>query len=79
LANSCLKKIKEHKRIKDDIELKQIFRYGRHFLIRRFLNDLMVNYENHKEEKTNKKIEDFNEEIETCCRENLVYLFEIFH
>ncbi len=43
------------------------------------LNDLMVNYGNHKEENKNDEKEDFNKEIENCCRENLLYLLKYFH
>jgi hypothetical protein len=78
LAKSCMHKIKEQKRIKDDKELEQILREERHFLIRKFLNDLMENYEIQKEENKNDEKEDFNEEIENCCRENLVFLLKYF-
>ncbi len=81
LAKSCLQKIKEQKRIKDDKELEQILREKRHFLIRKFLNDLMEIDENQQEPQKKKiKIEpeDFNPEIENCCRENLVSLLKYF-
>jgi ankyrin repeat protein len=78
MAKSCLQKIKEQKRIKDDKELEQILREERHFLIRKFLNDLMVNYENHKEKNKNDEKEDFNQEIGNCCRENLQSLLKYF-
>ena len=74
LAKSCLQKIKEQKRIKDDKELEQILREKRHFLIRKFLNDLMGNYENQKDENKNDEKEDFNQEIENCCREILFFI-----
>jgi ankyrin repeat protein len=81
LAKSCLQKIKDQKRIKDDKELKQILREERHFLIRKFLNDLMGNYENQQEPQKKKRKyekEDFNKEIENCCRENLLSLLKYF-
>jgi ankyrin repeat protein len=77
LAKNSLQKIKEQN--KNDKELEQILRDKRHFLIRKFLNDLMGNYENKKEkqkEKNNQEKEDFNQEIENCCRENLLYLLK---
>ena len=56
LAKSCLQKIKgEQKRIRDDKELEQILREKRHFLIRKFLNDLMENYENQQEPQKKKE------------------------
>jgi len=79
LAKRCSQKIKEQK--KKDKELNQILRDKRHFLIRKFLNDLMENNENQRENqkeiKKNKK-EDFNQEIENCCRENLISLLKYF-
>ena len=48
----------------------------RHFLIRKFLNDLMENYDNQKDENKNDEKEDFNQEIENCCRENLISLLK---
>jgi ankyrin repeat protein len=79
VAKSSLQKIKEQKR--DDKELEQILRDERHFLIRRFLNDLMEKEENQKEqpeeiEKYEK--EDFKKEIENCCEENLISLLKYF-
>ena len=53
LAKSSLQKIKEQKR--RDKELEQILRDERHFLIRKFLNDLMEIDENQKEERKNQK------------------------
>jgi ankyrin repeat protein len=77
LAKSCLQKIKEQKRIKDDKEFDQILREERHFLIRKFLNDLMVNYENQQEQqKVENKNENFYIEIANCCRENLLCLLK---
>jgi hypothetical protein len=79
LAKSCLQKINgEQKRIKDDKELEQILREERHFLIRKFLNDLMEIDENQKEENKNDEKEDFNQEIENCCHENLLSLLKYF-
>jgi ankyrin repeat protein len=78
LAKSCLQKIKEKKRIKDDKELEQILRDERHFLIRKFLNDLMMgNYEYQQKQQKEAK-EDLKQEIENCCRENLVFLLKYF-
>jgi hypothetical protein len=78
LAKSCLQKIKEQN--KEDKELKQILRDERHFLIRRFLNYLMENDENQREQQEENKKEDgkedFNQEIENCCRENLLSLLK---
>jgi len=79
LAKSCLPKMKEQN--KRDKELKQILRDERHFLIRKFLNDLMENDENQTETQQKKrklKKEDFNREIENCCRENLFSLLKYF-
>jgi ankyrin repeat protein len=87
LAKSCLHKIKEQKRIKDDKELEQILREKRHFLIRKFLNDLMAIDENQKVDRKNRKksfkklfdfFKSFDTEIENCCRENLVSLLKYF-
>jgi ankyrin repeat protein len=84
LAQKFLQKVREKN--KDDQELNQILRGKRHFLIRKFLNDLMGNYENQKEKrKVNIKneifdffFEDFSREIENCCRENLISLLKYF-
>jgi hypothetical protein len=80
LAKSCLQKINDQN--KEDKELEQILRERRHFLIRRFLNDLMENDENQKEQPHKKRKydekEDFNQEIENCCRENLISLLKYF-
>jgi ankyrin repeat protein len=86
VAKSCLQKIKEQKGIKDDKELEQILRDKRHFLIRKFLNDLMETDENQKEEQKNRKksffttffdfFNSFDKEMENCCRENLVFLLK---
>jgi ankyrin repeat protein len=85
LAKSCLQKIQKQKRIKEDKELEQILRDKRHFLIRKFLNDLMEINENQKEEQKNRKksfktffdfFNSFDIEIENCCRENLVFLLK---
>jgi ankyrin repeat protein len=79
LAKKSLQKSKKHN--KRDKELEQILRDKRHFLIRRFLNDLMENHENQREEQEVSKKdekEDFNKEIENCCRENLISLLKYF-
>jgi ankyrin repeat protein len=82
LAKSCLQKVNEKNKGE---ELKEMLRDERHFLIRRFLNDLMVNDENFKnqrekqeENKNEVGKEDFNQEIENCCRENLLFLLKYF-
>jgi hypothetical protein len=82
LAKSSLQKIKQQN--KNDKELEQILRDKRHFLIRKFLNDLIENDENrqgqqHQEVSKNER-EDFKREIENCCSENLLSLsLKIFH
>jgi ankyrin repeat protein len=81
LAKSCLQKIKEQKRTKDDDkELEQILQYKRHFHIRRFLNDLMeidVNQQQQQEENKNKN-NIFDKEIENCRSEHLLSLLKYF-
>jgi ankyrin repeat protein len=76
LAKSCLQKIKEQN--KRDKELEQILRDKIHFLVRKFLNDLMENVHSHKkqEENKNEEKEDFNQEIGNCCEENLIHLLK---
>jgi ankyrin repeat protein len=76
LAKSSLQLIKEQN--KNDKELEQILRDERHFLIRKFLNDLMENDENQGEHTKDTEKEDFNKEIENCCRENLLSLLKYF-
>jgi hypothetical protein len=80
LAKSSLQKIQEQN--KDDKELKEILREKRHFLIRKFLNDLMENDENQRGKTNGKKRkyenDVFNQEIENCCRENLISLLKYF-
>jgi ankyrin repeat protein len=78
LAKSCLQKIKEQKRIKDDKELEQILREKRHFLIRKFLNDLIMGISEYQKEQQKEAKEDLKQEIENCCRENLVFLLKYF-
>jgi hypothetical protein len=78
LAKSCLQKIKEQKRIKDDKELEQILREERHFLIRKFLNDLIIGISEYQKEQQKEAKEDLKQEIENCCRENLVSLLKYF-
>jgi ankyrin repeat protein len=85
LAKSCLQKINgEKKRTKDDKRLEQILRDKRHFLIRKFLNDLMAIDENQKEERKNRKksffdfFKSFDTEIKNCLRENLLSLLKYF-
>jgi ankyrin repeat protein len=78
LAKSCLQKIKEQKRIKDDKELEQILRDKRHFLIRKFLNDLIMGISEYQKEQQKEAKEDLKQEIENCCRENLVSLLKYF-
>jgi ankyrin repeat protein len=76
LAKSCLQKIKEKTRIKDDKELEQILRDKRHFLIRKFLNDLIMGISEYQKEQQKEAKEDLKQEIENCCRENLVFLLK---
>jgi ankyrin repeat protein len=79
LAQKSLQKIKEQ--IKNDKELKEVLYDERHFLIRKFLNDLLKKNENQKEHKEKIKKdekEDFSQEIENCCRENLTSLLKYF-
>jgi hypothetical protein len=76
LAKSCLQKIKEQKRIKDDKELEQILRDKRHFLTRKFLNDLIMGISEYQKEQQKEAKEDLKQEIENCCRENLVFLLK---
>jgi hypothetical protein len=78
VAKSCLQKIKEQKRIKDDKELGQILRDERHFLIRKFLNDLIMGISEYQKEQQKEEKEDLKQEIENCCRENLVSLLKYF-
>jgi ankyrin repeat protein len=78
LTKSSLLKIKEQN-TRDDKELEQILRDERHFLIRKFLNDLMEKEEQqHQQVENNNEREDFQKEIENCCRENLLYLLKYF-
>jgi ankyrin repeat protein len=76
LAKSCLRKINE--KSKNENELKQILRDDRHFLIRKFLNDLIENQKSQREKNKNEENEDFNKEIENCCTENLISLLKYF-
>jgi hypothetical protein len=78
LAKSCLQKIQKQKRIKDDKELGQILREKRHFLIRKFLNDLIIGISEYQKEQQKEAKEDLKQEIENCCRENLVFLLKYF-
>jgi ankyrin repeat protein len=78
LAKSCLQKIQKQKRIKDDKELEQILRDKRHFLIRKFLNDLIMGISEYQKEQQKEAKEDLKQEIENCCRENLVSLLKNF-
>ena len=75
VAKSSLLKIKEQN--KDDKELEQILRDERHFLIRKFLNDLMGKQQLQQINLVPNK-RDFNEEIANCCRENLLSLLKYF-
>jgi ankyrin repeat protein/flavodoxin len=84
LAKRSWQKIKEQN--KKDTELEQILRKNGHFLIRRFLNDLMENDEYQKDRKKSKKtlfefFNNFQIEMENCLRENLFsllkYLIEV--
>jgi ankyrin repeat protein len=76
VARGCVQKI-EQKLEQNDHELEQIFRDQRHFLIRRFLNDLLIkNNQTPRENKTS--VRDFQKEIRNCCRENLLALLKYF-
>jgi len=77
LAQSSFNKIDQG--IDTDTELEQILREQRHFLIRRFLNDLIEKQpqQSHKpQQQTNEN--DFKDELENCCRENLISLLNFF-
>jgi ankyrin repeat protein len=78
VAKNCLQKIKEQN--KNDKELEQILRDKRHFLIRRFLNDLLENVHSQEKQEMLKEDENdvFNEEIVNCCSENLISLLKYF-
>ena len=81
LAKSCLQKLIDHK--ENDKELEQVLRYHRHFLVRKFLNDLIESGlkqhgESIEQQENKSKNGDFNLEIENCCRENLMSLLEFF-
>jgi ankyrin repeat protein len=79
LAQKSLQNIREQN--KRDKELEQILRDERHFLIRKFLNDLIENHENQREQQGENRYEekeDFNQEIENCCSENLISLLKYF-
>jgi hypothetical protein len=75
LAKSSLNKIEQNK---GDPELQQILRDQNHFLIRKFLNDLMQKNSKNEKQTTRREKEDFKTEIENCCRENLISLLEYF-
>ena len=74
LAKNSFIKIGQNK--DNDQEFKEIFRDERHFLIRRFLNDLMAKEELIK--RNSQTNEDYNKEIENCCKENLIFLLKYF-
>jgi ankyrin repeat protein len=74
LAKSCLQKFKE--KFTYDRELEEMLIDQRHFLIRRFLNDLMSKKE-WPNEKNDKKFED-KKKFGNCCRENLVFVLKFF-
>jgi ankyrin repeat protein len=76
LAKSSLQKIAQNKEI--DKELEQIFRDKRHFLIRKFLNDLMSKRELWRPNGEQQKDMNNGKEIENCCRENLISLLKHF-
>jgi ankyrin repeat protein len=78
LAKSSFQKLIEQK-IKDaddDKELERILREKKHFLIRKFLNDLIENHQFPQTDSNQK--EDLNEEIQNCCGENLISLLKYF-
>jgi ankyrin repeat protein len=80
LAKSSLQKILEqNKETDDNVDLEQILRDQRHFLIRRFLNDLLIRIEIKRISKANFINScDYKSEIENCCRENLIFLLKYF-
>jgi ankyrin repeat protein len=62
-----------------DIELEQILRDGRHFLIRKFLNDFLEKHPPQNKIHLNPNDNrDLNQEIENCCRENLLSLLKCY-
>jgi len=72
VARGCVQKLEQNNH-----ELEQIFRDQRHFLIRRFLNDLLI--KNNKYPMANKTSDrDFQKEIRNCCQENLLALLKYF-
>jgi len=75
LAKSCFIKIEQNK---NDAELKRILREKGHFLIRKFLNDLLTSHPHHEQQIKPTENEDFQREIENCCRENLISLLRYF-
>jgi ankyrin repeat protein len=77
LAKSSFTKIEQNKD-ENDQELEQILRDERHFLIRKFLNDLMEKNEPKETKPKEENKKDFNEEMKNCCRENLFSLLKYF-
>jgi ankyrin repeat protein len=76
VAKSSIQKI-EQNNAENDKELEQILLDKRHFLIRKFLNDLLMNgHLNSRVKETNKNQNDFKQEIKNCYNENLVYLLK---
>jgi ankyrin repeat protein len=76
LAQSSFNKIEQGK--DTDKELEQILRDQRHFLIRRFLNDIMEKQPQSQKPQQQTSENDFKQEIENCCRENLISLLSYF-
>ena len=74
MAKSSLQKIKEQNK---DNQLEQILRDERHFLIRKFLNDLIESQPDQygkQQQQQQENENDFKQAIENCCRENLISL-----
>ena len=77
VAKMALNKINQNK---DDEELSQILKNKEFFLVRKFLNDLVIKVETSKAEQQHISV-NYEEEIKRCCIENLpnilIYLIEI--
>jgi ankyrin repeat protein len=76
VAKSSFTKLEQNK--DNDIELEQILRDRRHFLIRKFLNDLLEKKQPQNKINISPNSRDLNEEISNCCSENLISLLKYF-
>jgi hypothetical protein len=74
VAKSSFTKIEQNY----DIELEQILRDRRHFLIRKFLNDLLEKKQQQNQIDIIPNNRDYKREIANCCRENLSFLLKYF-